>query len=71
MTDTEFYQSLEITQLNQLLENYKEEDVINLLRTFSCEKNKDLEDFLHNPDKAIRLERNHVTRTYLYSTITM
>ncbi|MGJ0378213.1 hypothetical protein [Aliarcobacter cryaerophilus] len=69
MTDTEFYQSLEITQLNQLLENYKEEDVINLLRTFSCEKNKDLEDFLHNPDKAIRLERNHVTRTYLYSTI--
>lgn len=69
MTDIQFYQTLEITQLTELLSSYRKESVLQLLKTFSCSKNKDLEDFLHNENKAIRLEKNHNTRTYLYTSL--
>ncbi|WP_121628899.1 hypothetical protein [Poseidonibacter antarcticus] len=70
MTDEEYYQSLELTQLTTLLKDYEEVKVLKLLETFTCSINEDLQNFLHNKNKAIRLEKSHVTRTYLYTAIT-
>lgn len=39
--------------------------VLNYLRTFKCEKNLDVQDFLHNPEKSIRMQKESATRTYL------
>ena len=39
---------------------------MNMLRTFHCVKNKDLEDFLINPDKAISFEKRQIAKTYLF-----
>jgi len=40
-----------------------EEDVLKILSSFSCERDKDVESFLR--DKAVVQEKKHVSRTYL------
>lgn len=39
--------------------------VLNYLRTFKCTKNIDVQDFLHSSEKAIRMQKESATRTYL------
>jgi hypothetical protein len=40
-----------------------------LLATFYCDKNQDLEDFLLNENKAISFEKRQITKTYLFVDI--
>lgn len=42
-----------------------ESRVLNYLQSFKCEKNSDVQEFLHNPEQCIRMQKNSVTRTYL------
>lgn len=46
----------------------KEERLGSLFKTFTCSKNKDVEDFLHN--KAIKFELENKSRTYLIFSLT-
>ncbi len=62
----DFYQSLELVQLKDLVAEFSEEKIHKLLKTYKCTKNSDLELFLHDKDKAINLEKKHITRTYIY-----
>lgn len=39
--------------------------VLNYLQTFKCSKNPDVENYLHNKEKALRLQKESVSRTYL------
>lgn len=39
--------------------------VLSYLRTFSCSRNPDVEDYLYNSEKALRLQKESVSRTYL------
>jgi hypothetical protein len=41
-------------------------EIQELLSSFSCDKNKDLEDFLLNENKAISFEKRQITKTYLF-----
>ena len=50
-------------KLNSLLELTTKSQIKKLLKTFKCNRNKDLEDFIHN--KAITFELNGRSRTYL------
>jgi len=59
-----YYKELDFYSLNKLLDLKGEEVIQSILNTFSCTKNKDLEDFLHK--NAIDLEKRKVSRTYLY-----
>ena len=52
-----------IIPLKRLLETYEEEKVKNLLNSFSCSKNSDVENFLKN--SAILFEKLNKSRTYL------
>ena len=49
--------------LQDLIENYSINQVKNFLKTFKCNINKDIENFLHN--KAITFEKKLRARTYL------
>lgn len=40
--------------------------VLNYLETFKCSKNPDVENYLHNKEKALRLQKESVSRTYLF-----
>ncbi len=42
-----------------------ESRVLRYLQTFNCCKNPDVEDFLHNSEKALRLQKESIARTYL------
>ena len=64
MTNKTYYHSLELISLNALLELKDEYTIQTLLDTFSCTKNKDLENFLHK--NSIDLEKRKISRTYLY-----
>ena len=66
MTDEDYYNTLDFYPLSNLLIELGDEKAQNILHTFKCTKNEDLQDFLHNPNKSIRLEKQHITRTYLY-----
>jgi len=52
-----------IIPLKRLLETYEEEKVKNLLDTFSCSKNLDVENVLKN--SAILFEKLNKSRSYL------
>lgn len=68
MLDIEQYtNSLEAIKLSNLLKLEGEDSTLSILQTFTCSINPDLENFLHNPNKAIRLEKSHSARTYLYT----
>lgn len=62
----QYYQSLSLISLSELIGLYKEETIISLLSTFQCNINCDLEIFLHHRDKALSFEKRNITRTYLY-----
>lgn len=65
MTTEQFISSLTLVPLKDLL-SVEEEKLFDILKTFECEKNKDLEDFIRNPSQALRFEKNQTTRTYLF-----
>jgi len=50
--------------LSELLNFTSKSQIKKLLKTFHCDKNKDLESFLHN--KAVLFEEKGRSRTYLY-----
>lgn len=54
---------LNIIQLTDILKYDNEAQLSQALRAFSCVRNKELETFIR--EKAIRLEKQHHTRTYL------
>lgn len=64
--DFEYYNSLKLVKLSQLLDQYGDTAVSELLQTFVCNINPDLEDFLHNLDKAIRFDKGNISKTYIY-----
>ncbi len=66
MTPIEYYNTLGFVALGELLNQHSQEKIENLLATFQCTKNPDLEEFLSNPSKAIQSEQRAITRTYLY-----
>ncbi len=64
MTRVEFERACSRRKLDDLLAKNSTNQVKKLLKTFSCAKNADVQDFLHN--KAITFERNLRACTYLY-----
>ena len=64
MTKQEFDSTYSIYKLADSLANFSANQVKKSLKTFSCAKNADVQDFLHN--KAITFERNLRACTYLY-----
>lgn len=56
-------EKLNIVQLTDILQLGNEAEVSKVLCAFSCSKNKELETFIR--EKAIQLEKQHHTRTYL------
>jgi hypothetical protein len=65
MTRDEFDNAFSLYQLSELIEQLpSNRKVRDLLHTFSCTINIDLEDFLHN--KALTFEKHLRSRTYLY-----
>jgi hypothetical protein len=64
LTNKNYYKSLDFISLSSLLELKDEATIKNLLSTFSCTINNDLEKFLH--ENSIDLEKRKISRTYLY-----
>lgn len=65
MRRDEFDKSYSLYQLSELIEQLpSNRKVKELLQTFKCSRNSDLESFLHN--KAITFEKHLRSRTYLY-----
>jgi hypothetical protein len=65
MIRREFDESFSMYQLSELVEEMpSKREVRKLLQTFSCSRNTDLQDFLHN--KALTFEKHLRSRTYLY-----
>ena len=64
MTKAEFFGSHSCHKLADLLDTHSTNQARKILKTFSCAKNIDVQDFLHN--KAITFERNLRACTYLY-----
>ena len=64
MTKAEFFGSHSCYKLADLLDTHSTNQAKKILKTFSCAKNADVQDFLHN--KAITFERNLRACTYLY-----
>ena len=54
-----------IIPLADILDEIGESKTKELLSSFSCPKNKDVETFLRTPSKAINMERQRVSVTYL------
>jgi len=52
-----------VSPLSEVLSKYPEEQVSQILSSFSCERDKDVESFLR--DKAIVQEKKQTSRTYL------
>lgn len=48
-----------------MIEEFSEDELITLLSSFSCPQNSDVEDFLLNPNKAVRFEQTGNSRTYI------
>ena len=65
MNTTEYISSLTKISLQDLL-GFGREKVLNILTTFNCNKNEDLEKFIKDPSKSVCFEENHTTRTYLF-----
>ena len=60
-----FDESFSMYQLSELIDGISSKrKVKELLQTFSCSRNPDLQDFLHN--KALTFEKHLRSRTYLY-----
>ena len=64
MTRAEFNSTCSRSKLADLLAENSTNQVRKLLKTFSCAKNADVQNFLHN--KAITFENYLRSRTYLY-----
>jgi len=66
MQTGELEDRIKIVQLNYLLEQEKGYDLfISLKNKFKCEKNKDVEQFICDENKAVRFEKSSAARTYL------
>jgi len=65
MTRPQFDQAFSLFPLSEIIQSTgSKRKVKRLLETFSCTRNMDLQEFLH--DKAITFETNLRSRTYLY-----
>ena len=65
MTKIEFKNLYSRNKLADFIDTSSTNQVKKILKTFSCAKNADVQDFLHN--KAITFERNLRSCTYLYT----
>lgn len=65
MTKQEFSSIYSCYKLIDILNSRSTNQTRKILKTFSCTKNIDVQDFLHN--KAITFERSLRSRTYLYA----
>jgi len=63
--DLTYFNSLNKLTLTQLIQLYGDNAIV-ILKTFKCHRNKDLEDFLINPNKALSFEKRKITKTYLF-----
>jgi hypothetical protein len=61
--------SYEVISLRDCLDEFTEGYVSDILSTFSCLKDEDVENFLK--EKAIMQEKKHISRTYLIFTVGM
>ncbi|MCB4762230.1 MAG: hypothetical protein LGB78_04345 [Sulfurovum sp.] len=65
MTRPQFDELFSLFSLSEIIENKNSRGgVKKLLKTFSCTRNRDLQDFLYN--RAVTFEKNLRSRTYLY-----
>jgi len=64
--DITYFNSLTQISVSELLLKYGQDISLNLLKSFLCTKNKDLEDFLINPNKALSFEKRQISKTYLF-----
>jgi len=65
MTRKQFDEAFSCFQLSEIISQApSKQKVRQILKTFSCSKNLDLQDFLHN--KALTFEQHLRSRTYLY-----
>jgi hypothetical protein len=65
MDRLQFDESFSLFPLSEIIQSTNSNrKVKRLLETFTCTKNADLQDFLHN--KAVTFEKNLRSRTYLY-----
>ncbi|MCB4758101.1 MAG: hypothetical protein LGB02_01815 [Sulfurovum sp.] len=65
MTRPQFDELFSLFSLSEIIENKNSRGgVKKLLKTFSCARNRDLQDFLYN--NAVTFEKNLRSRTYLY-----
>jgi hypothetical protein len=55
-----------VAPLRKVMTMYPPERLTNIISSFSCERNKDVESFLK--EKAIVQEKKHISRTYLIFT---
>lgn len=58
----------ELVKLLDIVQEAGEERTKEILSRFSCPKNPDIEDYLHDKDKAIRLAKEKVSPTHLVFT---
>jgi hypothetical protein len=67
MDRSQFDEAFSLFPLSEIIQSTNSNrKVKRLLETFTCTKNADLQDFLHN--KAVTFEKNLRSRTYLYVT---
>jgi hypothetical protein len=65
MTRTQFDNNFSLFQLSEIIQSSESNSQTKkILKTFSCSRNRDLEDFLHN--KAVTFEKHFRARTYIY-----
>ncbi len=65
MNREQFDNTFSLFQLSEIIHFHQStSQVKKLLRTFSCKRNRDLEDFLHN--RSLTFEKHLRSRTYLY-----
>ncbi len=65
MNREQFDNTFSLFQLSEIIHSHQStSQVKKLLKTFSCTRNKDLEDFLHN--RSLTFEKHLRSRTYLY-----
>jgi len=64
--DVDYFNALTKITLKELILKYDENTALDFLQSFSCVKNKDLEEFLINPSKALSFEKRQIAKTYLF-----
>lgn len=64
MTRSQFDKAFSLFSLFEIIQNKSKSQTKNILKTFECSRNIDLQNFFHS--KALTFEKNLRARTYLY-----